>query len=112
MSFRDRMHVKVSKAEVDLRIALQEHGLSQGMFTDLQIDIVSTKPDYYWPTQGVAVYLDGPVHNSPTAEARDERITETLRKRGLKVLRFSYIPPISRKQIDWIVSQIKEALKQ
>jgi very-short-patch-repair endonuclease len=109
MSFRDRMRVNVSRAEETLAVALQQCGLAKGLFMGYKISLISTTPDFFWPTKGVAVYLDGPPHVG--REDRDDRITEILEKRGIKVLRFPYRPPLSQRRLKEIVAAIEEALK-
>ena len=111
MSFRDHMRVNCSRAEESLAVALQERGVN-GWFKDQELILSSTVPDFWFPTQGVAVYLDGEaVHSSGKAVERDDRISDVLTKRGLKVLRFRYRPPLSQKRLDEIVEVIQEALK-
>ena len=46
------------------------------------------------------------------AEAKDDKITALLEKRGIRVLRFRYHAPLSKKLLDDIVTQIGEALKR
>jgi len=111
MTFRERMKVRHSAAETKLFVALQERNLTKGMLTDFGIPLLTTVPDFFWVEERVACYLDGEqVHSGIKAEARDDRITEALKKRGVRVLRFSYRPPLSRKRLNEIVTEVQEVL--
>jgi very-short-patch-repair endonuclease len=82
------------------------------MFRDVEICLEKTTPDWFWPTRGVALYLDGEqVHSSERAQLRDDKITDMLTNRGIKCLRFRYRPPLSKKRLNEIVAEIEEALK-
>ena len=45
--------------------------------------------DFYCAREGLAIELDGGQHFEANAEAYDERRTAYLRRRGIRVLRFS-----------------------
>ena len=110
MTFRERMRVQHSSAETKMFVALQERNLTKGMLTDFEIPLLTTVPDFFWVEERVACYLDGEqVHSSIKAEARDDRI-RAPEKRGVKVLRFRYTPPLSLKRLSEIVAEIQEAL--
>ena len=110
MSFRERLRQNPSNAEMTLIVALQNRGV-KGWFKDQEVILESTVPDFWFPTKGVAVYLDGEqVHSSEHAQNRDDRITRLLERKGIKVLRFRYRPPLSRKRLNEIIVQIEEAL--
>src|SRR3990170_352346 len=109
MTFRERMRVQHSSAETKMFVALQERNLTKGMLTDIEIPLLTTVPDFFWVEKRVACYLDGEqVHSSIKAEARDDRITEALEKRGVKVLRFRYRPSLSRRRLKEILGEIQE----
>jgi len=108
MSFHDRMRVTMSNAEGKVFVALQQRGV-KGFFTDMEICLQKTIPDFFWPSKGLAVYLDGPPHVGK--EDRDDRIVEMLEKRGIRVLRFPYRPPLSNRRLNEIILAIEEALK-
>lgn len=110
--WKERMSQSPSKAEIKLLLALESHGLARGAFSQMEISLWSTQPDIFYPTKGIAIYLDGPPHLKGHVQDRDEKITERLQKKGLKVLRFSYTPPISDQRLDEIVQAIKEALEK
>jgi len=109
MTWRERTHPRVSKAETILFLALQQRGLTNGMTSDRGIVLEATYPDFYWPTKGLAIYLDGPSHQRENQRLKDERIDENLRKKGIKVLRFSYKPPLTKQRLAEILDQIEEA---
>ncbi|HVZ85900.1 MAG TPA: endonuclease domain-containing protein [Polyangia bacterium] len=44
--------------------------------------------DFYCPARTLAIELDGGQHFDPAKQAYDERRTEQLQKRGVRVLRF------------------------
>jgi len=111
LSFREKMRVSPSHAEVDVLLGLEERRLTEGMFRDTEIVLEATVPDYYWPAKGLCVYLDGPPHESEHQRLKDELIDEKLRKMGLKVLRFSYEPSLSKHRRQEILDQIEEALE-
>jgi len=112
MTWRQRMHPRVSRAEAILFLALQQRGLTEGMISDRGIVLEATYPDFYWPTKGLVVYLDGPPHQRENQRLKDERIDEHLRRRGIKVLRFSYKPPLTKQRLAEILDQIEKALRR
>ena len=47
--------------------------------------------DFYWPTQGVVLELDGAAyHSDPVARRLDAKKVRDLEARGLRVIRVSY----------------------
>jgi len=108
------MRVSPSRAEITLRSAMEKEGLFEGFFADMEICLWKTIPDAFNPTRGIAIYLDGPPHLKEHARTRDEKITEALEKRGIRVLRFPFKPSgrlgISKKRLAEILQEIREAL--
>lgn len=49
-----------------------------------------TVPDFYYAEQGVAVYIDGPPHDYPDRQKRDQALTAALLNAGITVLRFHH----------------------
>jgi len=49
-----------------------------------------TRPDYLYSDKYVAVYIDGPIHNSPEQANKDKKIQEDLEDTGWHVIRFRY----------------------
>ena len=111
MSFRERMHPKVSAAEIDVFKELSVKGLTGGLVTQKPIILKSTVPDFCWPVKHKIVYLDGKqVHSSDKAERRDEEIDNLLELQGWDVLRIVYDPPLSKQGLQRVVVQIKDFL--
>ena len=111
MSYKDRMHPRVSNAELELFKALSIQGLTGGMLTQKPIILKSTIPDFCWPEKRKIVYLDGAqVHRKDKARERDEEIDEMLELQGWEVLRIPYDPPLTAKALQEILITIKEFL--
>lgn len=110
MTFRDRMKVSVSDAEIRLRKKLTEKQLTKGLKTDSMVVLRFTVPDFQWNFKKLAVYLDGEqVHKGKKLE-RDEEIDFMLERLGWTVLRFRYKAPISEQKLEEITSKIEEQL--
>lgn len=54
------------------------------------IESCHTQPDYIYKDKYVAVFIDGPVHDSPDQLAKDRIITNDLEDTGWHVIRFRY----------------------
>ena len=109
MSYKKRMHPKVSKAEIEVFKALSAAGLTSGMVTQKTIVLKLTMPDFCWLGLRKAVYLDGfQVHLGDKQQKRDEEICEMLQEKGWEVLRIPYEPPLSEKELQKIVASIKD----
>ena len=109
MSFKRRMHPKVSKAEIEVFKALSAAGLTSGMVTQKTIVLKSTSPDFCWLNKRKAVYLDGlQAHSKDKQQKRDEEICNLLADKGWEVLRIPYEPPLSGKELERIVALIKD----
>lgn len=112
MGFRERMKVEESNAEFMVRKELQRQHIG-GWVTDddAQLILLVTTPDLWFPEKRVAVYLDGDkVHGSIHTQDRDEKITETLEKRGVKVLRFRYHAPLTKQKLAEFMNELKVKL--
>lgn len=108
MSFKYRMHPKVSKAEIEVFKSLSTLGLTHGMVTQKTIVLKSTIPDFCWPEKRKAVYLDGSqVHSGDKQEDWDEEVCELLEAKGWETLRLSYDPPLSEQKLAEIVAAIR-----
>jgi len=111
VSYKERMHPKVSNAELELFKALSAQGLTGGMLTQKPIILKSTIPDFCWPEKRKIVYLDGAqVHKKDKARERDEEIDELLELQGWEVLRITYNPPLTTKALQDILIKIKQFL--
>lgn len=111
MSYKERMHPKVSRAEIEVFKELSMAGLTGGMVTQQQIILKSTIPDFCWMEKRKIVYLDGiPVHKKDKVIERDEEITDLLTAQGWDVLRVPYNPPLTDKGLQEIMATIKRFL--
>lgn len=107
MSYKESMHPKVSKAEIEVFKALSMAGLTSGMVTQKTIILKATIPDFQWTEKRKAVYLDGEqVHRKK--QEQDEEITDLLEARGWNVLRITYTAPLSKQKLVEVVAEIKE----
>ena len=112
LSYKERMHPKVSQAEFALFNELSKAGLTTGMVTQKPIILKSTIPDFCWANKRKIVYLDGaPVHTSDKAQQRDSEIDELLEAQGWDVLRIPYQPPITQKGLAEMMAAIKAFLR-
>ena len=111
MSYKDRMHPRVSNAEIEVFKALSAQGLTCGMVTQQPIVLKSTVPDFCWLNKRKIVYLDGAqVHSKDKAQQRDAEIDELLEMQGWEVLRVPYDPPLSEKALQAIMATIRKFL--
>ena len=111
MSYKARLHPKVSNAEIELFKALSIAGLTGGMVTQKPIVLKSTIPDFCWPEKRKIVYLDGlQAHSGDEQQERDEEIRELLEAQGWDVLRISYEPPLNDANLREILATIKRFL--
>lgn len=111
MSYKERMHPKVSRAEIEVFKSLSMSGLTSGMVTQQPIILKSTIPDFCWMEKRKIVYLDGnPVHRKDKQIERDEEIDNLLTAQGWDVLRIPYDPPLTDKGLQEIMAAIKRFL--
>jgi len=108
---------KVANAEVLLAVELNRRGIysfiTQYHFMFIpQIDgVCGTVIDLYFLHRGLAVYLDGEaVHKGLIQEQRDLLINQALRRRGIRVRRFRYHAPITKKRLMEIADEIEKEL--
>jgi very-short-patch-repair endonuclease len=111
LSYKEYMHPKVSKAEIEVFKELSMAGLTSGMVTQKTIVLKSTIPDFCWLNKRKIVYLDGvQVHSSDKQQQRDEEIFDLLTAQGWDVLRIPYEPPLTQKGLQEIMATIKRFL--
>lgn len=111
LSYKERMHPKVSNAEIEVFKALSVQGLTGGMVTQQPIVLKSTVPDFCWLNKRKIVYLDGnQVHIKDKAQQRDAEIDELLEMQGWDVLRIPYDPPLTEKSLREIMITIRKFL--
>ena len=109
MSYKKRLHPRVSKAEIEVFKALSAAGLTSGMVTQKTLVLKFTVPDFCWLNKRKAVYLDGlQAHSGDKQQQRDEEICEMLEAKGWEVLRIPYEPPLNGKELQKIIATIKE----
>lgn len=111
MSYKKRMHPKVSNAEIEIFKALSAAGLTGGMVTQQPIVLKSTIPDFCWLNKRKIVYLDGvQVHAKDKVQQRDTEIDELLELQGWDILRISYDPPLTNQAMKEIMENIRKFL--
>jgi len=108
VSYKGRMHPKVSKGEISVFSALSAAGLTEGMVTQQHIILKATIPDFCWASKKKVVYLDGrQVHRKDKQIKKDEEIVDLLELQGWDVLRIPYDPPLTPKELQEIVATIR-----
>jgi very-short-patch-repair endonuclease len=106
------MHPRVSKAEIEVFKVLSKNGLTKGMVTQKTIVLKSTVPDFCWLNKRKAVYLDGKqAHLKDIQRERDEEINDLMEKKGWRVLRLLYDPPLTKKELNETIRKIKEFIE-
>jgi very-short-patch-repair endonuclease len=112
LSYKARMHPKVSNGEIELFKALSQAGLTGGMVTQKPIILRTTIPDFCWAEKRKVVYLDGKqVHSTDKQMQKDEEIDALLEAQGWDVLRIPYEPPLTPKELQEIMVTIKRFLQ-
>ena len=105
--FKERLHPRVSKAEIEVFAELSFRNMTRGMTTQQTIVLKKTTPDFMWSEKRKAVYLDGDVVHRESEEW-DTEVVQLLEKRGWQVLRISYHPPLTKEELEKIADQIQE----
>lgn len=86
-SFRKQCDSQLERKWLDalenLRLALPSHA-------QYLISSCPTRADFYYADAKAAIYVDGPVHDAPEAQADDATITERLQNAGHLVIRFHH----------------------
>ena len=133
MSFRDRMRVDPSNAEIQVTMELQKQGITELerdwvlLIKDLEVvpmrkeqvktedleDVRFTLPDWFSKSQLKTVELDGPHHKKGRTAERDEELRNALRKRDYKVKEIPYNGRrLSQANLSKVVTEIKEFLEK
>lgn len=81
---------------------LAERGLQLPDQSQLLVEDAGTRPDFIYSEHFVAVYIDGPHHDYPQRQSRDEVKAAMMRDLGYRVIRFGH-------QDDW--AAVAEAYK-
>lgn len=137
MSWRDRLAVEHSDAEIRIFIELQNRKLTDYVATldtvilffqdhfrmrqkekvtrlEMEFSDGYTIPDFILlppKKRPIPVYIDGlPVHDKDGARERDERITRRLEEYGLKAMRFTYRPKLTDRECALICDDLEEAI--
>lgn len=113
-SWEDRkakMSPEHSEMEQTISTLLMEKGI-RPVLTNQKYCLLSTVPDFVFPAQNLAVYLDGKaVHNGKQLD-RDDELRELLRKRhGMRVLSITYGSK-SKGEVDRIFNEIVREVKK
>jgi very-short-patch-repair endonuclease len=66
--------------------------------------------DFYAPSIKLAIELDGPQHFDPSAESYDQKRSQWLNLRGIKVLRFTNLQ--ITQEMDAVLEVIEQNIKQ
>ena len=126
------MNVSVSNAEIDIFYELRRRKLVRGLTRqhpfvfDLKQDIVAgTTIDLFWGTPEIrphyAAFIDGvavgktgvsKLHLTSRQQRRDEFVTAALERRGIRVDRFPYEPPLRKWRKLEICDAIEAVLKK
>ena len=121
MTFRERMNSAESNAEYQILNELTIRGLGKHLESSVaggghgfhfiyQMDgCFGCVPDFYYGSRHqLAIFIDGTVHIR--REPTDLLIDEALKRRGIRVLRFPYNPPLRKSRLIEIVDEIEENL--
>lgn len=91
-----RVHLSNLVTETDSELErrwlrrLDERGHNLPDAAQVYIESCSTRPDFLYREQLVAVYIDGPVHDFPDRQQRDRRQEECMFDLGYTVVRFGH----------------------
>ena len=112
MSFRDRMKVQVSDAELKLDVKLQARGIR--LERQKQICLMKTTADFYAEagTKRFAIFLDGDKVHVGKVLDRDERIDMALERQHITALRYRYTSPISDRELNRIADEVEARIRE
>jgi very-short-patch-repair endonuclease len=93
MSRQDHLKSLLNRCESSLERAWLEHLEKRGHTLPSHAQYVirscKTRPDFYYANVNVAVYIDGPWHEFPERQERDQAQREHMENLGITVLRFA-----------------------
>jgi very-short-patch-repair endonuclease len=69
---------------------LDERNLRLPTKGQLLIEACGTRPDFFYAEEQVAIYVDGPVHDYPHRQERDQAQAMQMLAHGYMVVRFGY----------------------
>ncbi len=79
-----------SKLERRWLQTVQDQSLRLPTHAQFLIESCVTRPDFYYEEHRAAIYVDGPPHDNPEAQAHDKEITAALISKGYLVIRFHH----------------------
>lgn len=86
-TLRSRCDSQLEKRWLDLLDDLMLRPPSDAQYL---IEACSTKPDFYYGEENVAIYIDGPPHDDPEQMREDVAISQRLMEMGYIVIRFHH----------------------
>lgn len=87
-------HLEVLKKKCDSNLErkwldhLNDHGYALPSHAQHFVEECKAKPDFFYAKEKVAVYIDGPHHEFPERQTRDQVQQEALEDLGITVVRF------------------------
>ncbi len=117
--WKERMHPKVSNAEIEVFTELSKLNLTRGMVTQKTITLlkpdgtkIETIPDFMWSLKRKIVYLDGDQIHKGWRIDRDNEIMELLSDNDWQGLRIPYRAPLRGGTVEFhiMIDLIKEFL--
>lgn len=91
---QDHLMVLKRQAGSDLEIKwldfLYEQGLRLPSKAQVLVESCSTRPDFSYEEECAAIYIDGPAHEYPERQQRDQEQTLCMVDRGYEIIRFGY----------------------
>ena len=103
----ERMRPHVSKMEIFIQGRLYKNNIP--FEPNRPFCLQSTEPDLFFPTKGIVIYLDGPVHRG--REDRDAELREQLAKRhNIKVVAIEY-KTFSKAEVERVWKEVQEAIE-
>jgi len=70
--------------------ALEARGLRLPTSAQRKIEACATRPDFLYEAELAVVYVDGPPHDFPDRQARDQALTRAMEDQGFTVVRFHH----------------------
>jgi very-short-patch-repair endonuclease len=84
------LQISNSSLEQEWLRYLDQQDLRLPSHAQVLIESCGTRPDFLFEQELTAVYVDGPAHDYPERQARDEAQTECMQDLGYTVIRFGY----------------------
>lgn len=119
---KDFRSEQVSNAEISLLIEIQKRGLNLNMNTQVPMrlsveedGVEGTFIDFYFSVGSglLAVFLDGSeIHSRNAQSKRDDLIDLALERRNIRVKRYEYDAPLTKKRRMEIADDIEEEIKK